>query len=182
MALESDNVRVGVTGAIYVAPLGTTLPTTSQAALNVAFQDLGYMDESGVAELINEQITNLKAWQNSDVVRKVQTEHDYTLGFVPMETNAVVLGTFYDNYDGSGADGIVNIEGGLPTHKAFVFDIIDGDDEHRIVVQDGQLTTRGQVNHVATDATKYPMTVTCFPAMGSGAVKAIHYHRSVGAS
>ena len=64
MALESDNVRVGVTGAIYVAPLGTTLPTSSQASLNAAFEDLGYMDESGVAELINEQITNLKAWQN----------------------------------------------------------------------------------------------------------------------
>lgn len=180
MATESANVRVGVTGAIYVAPLGTTLPTSSQAALDAAFDELGYMDENGVAEIIAEQVTNLKAWQNSDVVRKVQTEHDYTLGFTPMETNPIVLETFYDNYDGSGADGIVEIVGGLPTHKCFVIDIIDGDDEHRIVVEDGQLTQRGQVNHVATDATKYPMTVTCFP--GTDQVKATHYHHSVGAS
>jgi hypothetical protein len=41
MALDSDNVRVAVSGAVYVAPTGTTAPTDSGTALDAAFIDLG---------------------------------------------------------------------------------------------------------------------------------------------
>ena len=41
MALDSGNVRVGVTGVVYVAPLGTTLPTDETSAPDAAFQDVG---------------------------------------------------------------------------------------------------------------------------------------------
>ena len=179
MATEADNVRVGVTGAIYVAPAGTALPTTSQAALNAAFEELGYMDENGVAEIINQQVTNIKAWQNSDIVRKVQTEHDVTYGFTPLETNPVVLEAFYGNYVNA-SDGQVEVVGGLPAIASWVIDVIDGDDELRIVIPSGQLTERGQVNYVATDATKYPMTITGYP--DADGVKAYQYHHSFGAS
>ncbi len=179
MPTVSDNVRVGVTGAVYVAPSGTALPTSSAASLNAAFEELGYMDENGVAEIINEQITNIRAWQNSDIVRKVQTEHDVTYGFTPLETNPVVLEAFYGNYT-DGTDGEVEVRGGLADRFSWVIDVIDGDNELRIVIPDGQLTQRGQVNHVATDATKYPMTITGYPD-GDG-VKAYQYHHSVGAS
>lgn len=43
MALDSDNVRVATTGAVYVAPTGTTAPTDSDGTLNAAFVDLGYV-------------------------------------------------------------------------------------------------------------------------------------------
>jgi hypothetical protein len=179
MALESDNVRVGVTGAVYVAPLGTTVPTTAEEALNAAFVDLGYMDENGIAEIVNQTVTNIRAWQNSDIVRKVQTEHDYTLGFTPLETNPEVLEQFYGSYT-DGPDGVVEISGGLPTAAAWVIDVVDGTGEIRIVVPNGQLTERGQVNYVATDATKYPMTITAYP--DADGVKAYQYHNTVGAS
>ena len=87
MPLVSDNVRVGVTGAIYFAPSGTALPTSASAALNAAFTDLGYADETGVVETQGETITNIRAWQNSAVVRKILTEHDLTYAFTALETN-----------------------------------------------------------------------------------------------
>ena len=85
MATNSDNVLVGVTGAIYKAPAGTTLPTSAYAALDVAFKELGFVTEEGVTEAQLTQVTNLRAWQNGTVVRKVQTEHDVTYQFTLME-------------------------------------------------------------------------------------------------
>ena len=57
MALDSDNVRVAVTGAVYVAPTGTAAPNYSDDALNVAFQDLGYVSADGIAESIDRATT-----------------------------------------------------------------------------------------------------------------------------
>ena len=40
--------KPAVNGAIYRAPLGTTLPTSTTATLNSAFKCLGYASEDGV--------------------------------------------------------------------------------------------------------------------------------------
>ena len=53
MALDSDNVIVAVTGAVYVAPTGTAAPTASDSTLNVAFVDLGYVSADGITEAID---------------------------------------------------------------------------------------------------------------------------------
>jgi hypothetical protein len=179
MATVSDNVRVGVTGAIYIAPSGTTLPTDATSALDAAFEELGFMDESGVVETQGESITNIKAWQNSAVVRKILTEHDLTYAFTALETNPVVLDAYYGNYT-DGPDGVVEIRGEVAPNVCWVIDVIDGDEETRIVVPDGQITQRGAVTYGATDAVKYPMTLTAFPDASS--VKAYIYYNTVGAS
>lgn len=179
MPLTSDNVRVGVTGAIYVAPAGTTLPTDATTALDAAFEELGYADESGVVEAQAEQITNIKAWQNSAVVRKILTEHDLTYQFTALETNPVVLEAFYGNYT-DGPDGVVEIQGEVAPNVCWVIEVEDGTSTTRIVVPDGQVTTRGQVTYGATDAVKYPMTVTAFP--DTDGVKAYVYYNTTGAS
>lgn len=179
MATVSDNVRVGVTGAIYIAPAGTTLPTSAEGSLNAAFEELGYIDESGVVETQGEQNTNIKAWQNSAVVRKILTEHDLTYAFTALETNPTVLEAYYGNYT-DGPDGVVEIKGEVAPNVCWVIDVIDGDEETRIVVPDGQITTRGAVTYGATDAVKYPMTLTAFP--DDSGVKAYVYFNTVGAS
>src|SRR5687767_1612212 len=136
MATVSDNVRVGVTGAVYTAPAGTALPTTAAMALNVAFVELGFLDESGVVETQGESITNIKAWQNSAVVRKILTEHDLTYAFTALETNAEVLEAYYGNY----AANVVEITGEVAPNVPWVIDVLDGTEAIRIVVPDGQIT------------------------------------------
>src|SRR5688500_7070891 len=130
MPLTSDNVRVGVTGAIYLAPAGTALPESATEALDGAFDELGYMDESGVVETQGETTNNIKAWQNSAVVRKILTEHDLTYAFTALETNPVVLEAYYGNY----TSGVVEIKGEVAPNVVWVIDVIDGDEETRIVV------------------------------------------------
>lgn len=175
----SDNVRVGVTGAIYLAPSGTTLPTSALGSLNAAFEELGYVDENGVTETQGETITNIKAWQNSAVVRKILTEHDLTYQFAALETNPAVLEAYYGNYT-DGPDGVVEIRGEVAPNVCWVIDVEDGDSATRIVVPDGQITQRGAVNYGATDAVKYNMTLTAFP--DGSEVKAYVYYNTVGAS
>ncbi len=50
MGNDAKNVSVGkplATGAIFVAPIGTTAPTDAKTALNEAFKCVGYVSEDG---------------------------------------------------------------------------------------------------------------------------------------
>ena len=153
------NVLVGVTGGAYVAPEGTPIPTNAVTALNAAFDEVGYISEDGVSQSISEDITDLKAWQNGDVVRKIQTSHDLTYALTMIETSDVTLETYYGNY----AAGAVEITGEQLPHKAWVLEVEDGDDIIRVVIPDGQITERGDIVYQNGDAVGYPITITCFP-------------------
>lgn len=166
MALTAANVVVAGTGAVYRAPLGTSLPTSADDLINVAFEDHGYINADGVSETIDRATTDIVAWQNSDLVRRVQTSHDVTYSFAALETNAVTLETYYGNYD----DGHIEINGDEGVRASWVLDFIDGDDRHvRVVIPDGQVTTNGGVTRNSQGAFEYPVTITCYPVSGTKA-------------
>jgi hypothetical protein len=158
MAVDADNVVVGVTGAIYQAPIATTLPTNSATALNVAFKELGYVSEEGVSEANGTSTNNIKAWQNGTVVRKVQTEHDVTYTFTLIETNPEVLAAYYGNY----ATGKVEVNAKVLPNKRWVIDVLDGTSKIRIVIPNGQVTERGTVSYVNAGVASYQLTITAF--------------------
>lgn len=164
MTLDSSNVRVGVTGGIYVAPVGSTLPTDATSALDGAFTELGFADESGVQEQQNEQVNNIRAWQNGEVVRKIQSEHDITWLFTMIETKLKVLETYYGNASGTEDSWEVRLRGGFPERLAWVIDVLDGDNALRIVIAEGQVTTRGTVTYANSAAVGYAMTMTGYPS------------------
>lgn len=169
MALDATKVRVGVTGKVMFAPTGTALPTTSIATPNVAFVDVGYIGEDGVTQSIAEDSTDIKAWQDGAVVRKVQTSHDVTFTFVMIESNAASLKAYYGNY----TSGVIQIKGDVLPHQAMLLDVIDGTHEIRVVLPDAQITERGDVVYANGEAIGYEVTVTAYP--DSGGVKAYKY-------
>ena len=85
MALDSDNVRVAVTGAVYVAPTGTTAPTASGSSLDAAFIDLGYVSSDGITEGIDKSTTQIRSWQDGSLVREIVSEGTYSLDMTFIE-------------------------------------------------------------------------------------------------
>lgn len=159
MTLTADNVRVAVTGGIFVAATGTALPTSAVSTLNVAFTELGYVGEDGITENQSADVNDIKAWQNGDTVRKVQTSHDLTYQFTLIETTDTVLAEFYGPLVG----GVVQVTGDQLGHKSWVIEIADGDVDIRVVIPDGQVTERGEITYANGEAIGYQVTVTAYP-------------------
>lgn len=181
MALVAGNVRVAVTGAVYAAPAATAVPTSTAAALNAAFVDVGYLSEDGVTTSIATDSNDIIAWQNGTLVRRVQTSHDFTLQFTMIETNGASLLLYFGNYTVGGAgSGSVQITGAAAPRGAYVLHVVDGTDLIRVVIPDGQVTDRGEVTYLNGDAVGYDTTITAYP--DASGVKAYLYYETVGAS
>ena len=62
-----------VKGAIYNAPIGSTLPTDASSELDCAFKALGYISEDGVTTTNSPECENVKAWGGNTVL-SMQTD------------------------------------------------------------------------------------------------------------
>lgn len=178
-ANKGEEVLVGkplVSGGVYRAPLGSTLPTDSSTALDAAFKGVGYVVYGGVTQAIGASTTPLKAWGGS-VVRVLQTEHNLTYALGLMQTNATNMAIYYgdDSTTGDLTAGLVTkVTAAELEHGAWVIELKDGDYRGRVVIEDGQVTERGDVVYQDEDAAVLPITITAFEA-GDEAVKATIY-------
>ena len=171
MATTAANVRVGVTGGAFHAPAATALPTNSTTALAAGYLEVGYISEDGITQSISSDVTDIKAWQNGDVVRKVQTSHDLTYQFTMIETSAESLKVYYADADASLT--AVEVTGGQSPREVWVLEVADGVNDIRIVLPDAQVTERGDVSYKNDEAIAYPVTITAYP--DSSGVKAYIY-------
>ena len=168
-------------GAVYRAPLGTTLPTNSTAALASAFVALGYCSQDGLTNNNNGTSDSLKSW-GGDTVLTFQSEKEDTFGFTLLEAlNADVLKTIYGeaNVSGDLATGIsVSSKADEPTEYVWVFDMITrGNATKRIVLPDAKITELGEITYSDTDAVGYQITLT---AMAKDGVTHYEYIKAAG--
>ena len=63
-------------GAIYAAPVGTTLPTDTDTALDPAFEDLGFVSEDGVTNGSNIDSSDTKEWGGATVLTTLNSKDD----------------------------------------------------------------------------------------------------------
>ena len=105
--MNANEVTVGAaaaTGAIWVAPKGTTLPTDASTTLGGTWVLLGFTSDAGVQ--ISETSTNntIRAWEGRSEVYNVRSEYTESIAFTPIQcngdvaklmwgSNAVVTGT-----------------------------------------------------------------------------------------
>lgn len=169
MALDSDNVRVGVTGAVYVAPVDTDAPTDSSEALDAAFVDLGYVSADGITETIDRSTNQIRAWQNGSLVREVTSEGTYSVELTFIETSQAVLELYYgSSITGGALDGDPTSTGG---RKSFVIDVVDGDIVERIYIPAGEITSLGERTIATGEAIGYQVTITAYADAGSTTFK-----------
>jgi hypothetical protein len=171
MALDSSNVRVAVTGAVYKGVTGTTAPTSASSSLNAAFKDLGYVSEDGVTETRDRSTNQIKGWQNADLVREVVTDASYALTFTLIETKKETVETFY-GATADGSDGSVDIVPSATGGRAvWVVDVIDGGELIRIHMASAEVTEVGDQVYQSGEAIGYQVTVKGYAVNGVTATK-----------
>lgn len=165
MTLDVDNVRVALTGAAYVAPVGTPLPTTIGEALDAAFVDLGYISDDGVTIKPSLDAKEITAWQNEDIVRRTVTR-THEVSFTAIETNVEVLKLAYASAATvSGSTTTFNV-GSADGKRALVIDCVDGTSMVRHVMGVVQLTDVGDLKYKNGDPVGYEMTLSVYKVNG----------------
>ena len=165
MALTAGNVRAAISGELYVAVLGTALPTDTSTALPAAWKGMGYVSEDGVTQENERDTEDIIAWQNAATVRTRVTSAKESFNFTLIETKKDVIEFAYGTtVTQSAPHGTYTITpGSTGGIKAFVLEIIDGTQIKRIGVAQGELVERGETVYGIEDAVGYECTVVATP-------------------
>lgn len=156
-----------VGGAIYSAPLETTLPVDAIATLDAAFKSLGYISEDGLVNANSPEGDKIKAW-GGDTVVVTQTDKADTFSYTLIEaTNVDVLKEVYgkDNVTGALATGITITANAkeLEEHCIVVDMVLKGGVLKRIVIPNGKVSEIGEISYADMDAIGYETTLEALP-------------------
>jgi hypothetical protein len=166
----ATNVTTGkpkIGGAIFCAPLGSTLPTSTSAELDAAFRSLGYCSEDGLTNDNGPETSKIKAW-GGDNVLVLQTDRPDNFGFTLIEAlNVDVLKAVYgDDNVTEDANGNIEVKATgeeLPELCWVVDMIMRGNRAKRIVIPCGQISALGTINYKDNDAVGYQLTISDTP-------------------
>ena len=156
-----------VGGAIWVAPVGTELPTDAQTPLNIAFKSLGYISDEGVENPQERTMVETIAW-GGDVVNKTQKSFKDSFAYTLIEAmNVEVLKHVFGekNVSGNLVSGItikVNSEQLSPVAMVVETVLKDGALK-RLVIPHGVIEEVNSVKYNDNDAIGYGVKLGAIP-------------------
>lgn len=163
MALNADNVVVGITGKVYSGATSATAPTSSTATLT-GFTELGYVSADGVSFTIDKSTNQIRAWQNADLVRELVTEGTVTYSFTLLETTQETLELYFGS---PMVDGKIEVNpASTGGKKSFVIDVVDGAKAIRHYIPSGEVMSVEAQTIQNGEAVAYGVTITAYASNG----------------
>jgi hypothetical protein len=134
MTVNANNARMygSDNDSIYLAPLGTPLPTTIDGELDPAFEDVGWLNGDGITETLSGSVEKIRGYQGNGVVRTRMSEPGTSIAFVAMETKAQTTGLRYNEKQVTSTAGVRHAKRGSGqkiSRRVAVIDLFDQDDE-----------------------------------------------------
>jgi len=165
MTLVSGQVRVAGTGELFLAPVGTALPTAASAELGAEFDGYGFTTEDGVTLSKSVEREGIPAWQSTTPVRYLITGQELTIGCTFLQSNEDILKLWLGSGDFAADDGVAPDNGyradvsidPVGVQFAAVLEWKDGSIVSRLVVAKVEVTETGDVT-LARQATQFPVT------------------------
>lgn len=170
MATDADQILVALNAAVHVAPVGTTLPTDSDSALNAAFIDLGYTTQDGLKFSDQKSIEDIRAHQEFYPVRRIVTERASTVTFELEQWNGdtvrLAFGGGTVTEPTSGEYKYVPPSPETVDERSLVLEWQDGTREYRLVVPRGMVTETVETNLTRTGHAGLPITFSVLGETG----------------
>ncbi|SDZ88075.1 hypothetical protein SAMN02745687_00917 [Lachnospiraceae bacterium NK3A20] len=167
---REKNVTVGkpkVGGAIFRAPVGSTLPTDAKSTLDEAFKEMGYISEDGLTNSNSVDSDTVKAWGGDTVLNLNKGKEDAFKGTFIEALNPEVLKMVYGdrNVVGDIDTGItIKVNNDESQPYSYVFDmILKGNILKRIVLPSAKVTEVGDITYSDGDAVGYETTLSAAP-------------------
>lgn len=171
MPIDSTQVRVGIAGKFYVAPVGTTAPSNTGSAWPGGWVDLGYLTDDGPALKPTRDTKDIPAWQSYFPVRTIRTSEGQEWTIPLLQRNGSILKLAF------GGGSVTALGGGdyrysPPTpgtvdERAFGIEVVDGSIIDRYVMQRGMVKDLGDVSFKRDEATMFELTIaTLSPSSG----------------
>lgn len=154
-------------GVLFVAPVGTPLPTNATEKLNEAFKNVADLNEDGITNSPDVDTTDVDNMDGQEVMSFI-TSYSEKIQFTMLETTATVLRTRYGSarVTANGED-VISYTTGTPKveHISIVAELLlEGMNKKlRKVFPDTVLTDSDDVQYHAGDAIAYGVTFATFP-------------------
>lgn len=173
---DPNEIHVASNGQVYIAPVGTAVPTTAIVALNAAFVGLGYITTDGATITVTPQIQDTMAWQSQQAVRRDLIAQEVLASFTLMQFNEDTVPFSF------GGGSVVLVSSGqyrydLPTsgslnEKCMIIEAIDGTVHQRVVIPRGNVSDAVAVKFAKDAESQLPISFKGLqPADGSTAMQ-----------
>lgn len=134
MVTNANNARIwgGDNDSIWLAPVGTTLPTTIDAVPGAGFEDVGWLHEDGITETANGSKEVIRGHQGAGVVRTRMSETGTSIAFTALEDKAQTNSLRYHEKSSEVTAGVRKVTRGAGQRvsaRAAVIDLYDIDNE-----------------------------------------------------
>lgn len=159
-------------GYIWVAPLGTAIPTDATTELDKAFVGLGYLSEDGLTEPASFTAGDDIVAAGGDTVAQADPTFSKTWTGTCIEAlNEDLLKVAYGSANvavtpAGATDGSITIKeqaGDIEHHAIVIDEMLKGGRKRRNVMPDATFLITGDISHVHTALVNFEFTINAYP-------------------